>query len=78
MNSKAKKLLREALELSPPEREALAGELFESLEADDADAEVAWEEEVTRRIAELDEGKVKPIPWAQAKQMIFGDADGSP
>ncbi len=77
MTSKAKKLLDEALGLSPAEREALAGRLFDSLETDDSDAETAWQTEIERRIAELDQGQVKPIPWADAKRMIFGDADDS-
>jgi putative addiction module component (TIGR02574 family) len=33
--------------------------------------------EIERRIAELDQGKVKPIPWAQARRMIFGDKKSS-
>jgi putative addiction module component (TIGR02574 family) len=75
MTSKAKKLLDEALRLSPAEREALAGRLFDSLETDDPDAEAAWQAEIERRITELDQGKVKPIPWAEARRTIFGDAD---
>ncbi len=77
MNSKAKKLLNEALGLPPAEREALAGCLFDSLEAEDLDAEAAWQAEIERRIAELDQGKVKPIPWVKARRMIFGDSDDS-
>jgi putative addiction module component (TIGR02574 family) len=73
MSSKTKKLLEEALRLPPAEREALAGRLFDSLEKDDPGAEVAWQAEVERRIAELDQGKVKPIPWAEARRIIFGD-----
>ena len=42
MTSKAKKLLDEALQLPPGEREALAGQLFDSLASDDPDAEAAW------------------------------------
>jgi putative addiction module component (TIGR02574 family) len=74
MTSKAKKLLNEALGLPPAEREALAGRLFDSLEEHDPDAEVAWQAEIERRIAELDQGKVKPIPWDKARRMIFGDS----
>jgi putative addiction module component (TIGR02574 family) len=74
MNSKAKKLLNEALGLPPAEREALAGCLFDSLGAHDLDAEAAWQAEIDRRIAELDQGKVKPIPWVKARRMIFGDS----
>lgn len=77
MTTNAKKLLDKALRLAPAEREALAGQLFDSLETADPDAEAAWEAEIERRITELDQGKVKPIPWAEARRMIFGDADDS-
>jgi putative addiction module component (TIGR02574 family) len=77
MTTKAKKLLDEALRLTPAEREALAGQLFDSLETDDPNAEAAWQAEIERRIAELDQGKVKAIPWAEARRLIFGDVDDS-
>lgn len=77
MSAKAKELLNEAMRLPPAEREALAGELFDSLEREDPDAEAAWQVEIERRVAELDQGKVKPIPWAEARRMIFGDASDS-
>jgi putative addiction module component (TIGR02574 family) len=72
MTSKSKKLLDAALELSPAERETLAGRLFDSLQRNDPDAEAAWQAEIERRIDELDHGNVKPIPWAEAKRKIFG------
>jgi putative addiction module component (TIGR02574 family) len=77
MTSKAKKLLDEALQLSSAEREALAGQIFDSLETDDPDAEGAWQAEIERRITELDQGVVKPIPLSEARRMIFEDADDS-
>jgi hypothetical protein len=30
---------------------------------------------IGRRIAELGQGKVKAIPWAEARQLIFGGSD---
>jgi len=77
MTSKAKKLLDEALQLSPAEREVIAGQLFDSLVKEDPDAEAAWQAEIGRRIIEMDQGKVKPIPWAEARRMIFGEAEDS-
>ena len=71
MSTKAKKLLDEALRLSPAEREALAGRLFDSLETDDPDAEIAWAAEIERRISELDRGEVQAISWTEAQRMIF-------
>lgn len=71
MSTKTKQPLDVALILPPDEREALAGKLFDSLESADPDAEASWEAEIGRRIDELDQGKVKPIPWAEARRMIF-------
>ena len=73
MTFNTKKLLNEALRLPPSEREALAGQLFDSLETEDPGAEAAWQAEIERRIDELDRGAVKPIPWTEARRMIFGD-----
>jgi putative addiction module component (TIGR02574 family) len=77
MTSKAKKLLDEALRLPPADRETLASQLFDSLETEHSDAEATWQAEIERRIAELDEGKVMPVSWADARQMIFGDGDSA-
>jgi putative addiction module component (TIGR02574 family) len=74
MKSKTKKLLKEALQLEPAEREALAGKLFDSLEPADQDAEAAWRAEIERR---LDQGRVRSIPWAKARRMIFEAEDDS-
>ena len=66
-------LLKEAMELPPEARAALAGSLFDSLDDQlDEDAEVAWDAEIVRRIRELDEGKVKLVPWAEARRRLTG------
>ena len=65
------------MRLEPAEREALAGQLFDSLETADPAAEATWDAESERRIAELDQGKVKPIPWVEARRMIFEATDDS-
>ncbi len=75
MKTKVEKLLADAMELPPAEREKLAGLLFDSLAPTDPDTETAWQAEVERRLKELDEGAVKPIPWSKARRLIFGDAD---
>jgi hypothetical protein len=36
----------------------------------------AWSEEIKRRIAELDSGKVKPIPWEEARRQIAALLNG--
>jgi putative addiction module component (TIGR02574 family) len=71
MTPEISELLKKALALPPEARAALAGSLLESLEdAVDASAEEEWNQEIARRIAELDSRKVKPIPWAEARRQI--------
>jgi putative addiction module component (TIGR02574 family) len=71
MTQEVSELLKKALALPPEARAALAGSLLESLDDTvDASAEEEWNEEIARRIQELDSAKVKPIPWAEARRQI--------
>jgi putative addiction module component (TIGR02574 family) len=66
-------ILKEALKLPAEARAALAGTLFDSLdEIIDEDAESAWQMEKAVRIKEIDEKKVKLIPWVEARSQITG------
>ena len=77
MNRELSELLEKALALPPEARAALAGSLLESLdETVDASAEEEWNREIARRIQELDSGKVKPIPWAEARRQISAILNG--
>ena len=61
-------ILKEALKLAPEARAALAGTLLDSLDDTvDRDAESAWEAEILLRLKEIDEGKVKLMPWSEAQ-----------
>ncbi len=72
MNYDLKHVLEEALKLPPEARGALASHLIDSLDSSvDADAEAAWDAELTRREAELDSGKVKAVPWSEARRQIL-------
>ena len=52
-------------------RAALAGSLLVSLDTEvDEDAEAAWATELNRRVAELDSGAVKTIPWAEIRRRL--------
>jgi putative addiction module component (TIGR02574 family) len=63
--------LEKALSLPAEARPALAGSLLESLDDTvDASAEEEWNQEIARRIQELDSGNVKPIPWAEARRQV--------
>jgi putative addiction module component (TIGR02574 family) len=71
MSPEVDELLKKALALTPQERGALAASLIDSLEEGselDLDAEAAWQQEVARRMEEIDSGKVKPVPWLEVKR----------
>lgn len=73
MTPATRKLIEQALKLPPEARAALAGSLLESLDDTvDEDATEAWETEIARRVNELDDGSVKPIPWSEARRIIAG------
>jgi hypothetical protein len=55
---------KDALELAPRQRLALAEFLIESAEAADPEAEAAWEGEIRDRIRAIDEGRVTGAAYA--------------
>ena len=77
MTQEVSELLKKALALPVEARAALAGSLLESLdETVDPSAEEKWNNEIARRIAELDSGKVKPIAWSEARRQISAILNG--
>jgi len=65
-------LFEKASALSEKERATLAGLLIESLESEvDPDVEEAWRVEIERRLAELDSGAVKTVPWEVVKAKLL-------
>jgi putative addiction module component (TIGR02574 family) len=71
MTREANAILKRALTLPVPERAELASSLIESLDgAKDKSVEAAWDEEIVRRMAELDSGKVKPVSLDQARRRL--------
>jgi putative addiction module component (TIGR02574 family) len=78
MTPDVSELLKKALALPPEARAALAGSLLESLDDTvDSSAEEEWSREIARRIEDLDSGKVKPVPWAEARRQISALRNGS-
>ena len=69
MTAEVAKLLEQALSLSVEEQEALADSLISNLGSKvDEGVQAAWEEEIARRIAELDSGKAKTVPWEEVRR----------
>jgi putative addiction module component (TIGR02574 family) len=72
MTQQALDLLQKALTLPEEDRTALVRSLIESLEeVRDEDVERAWDEEIGKRIAELDSGKAKTVSWEEVRQRIY-------
>jgi putative addiction module component (TIGR02574 family) len=72
MNPDIDRLLKDALQLPPEARGALAGRLIDSLDTEvDPDVEAAWDAEITRREQEIKSGRVKLMSWAEARREIL-------
>jgi putative addiction module component (TIGR02574 family) len=64
-------LLKKALSLPVSERADLAGSLIESLDdAQDESVAAAWDEEVARRMADIDSGAVQPVSLEEARRRL--------
>jgi putative addiction module component (TIGR02574 family) len=71
MTKEAAELLKKALTLPVSERADLAGSLIESLEdTQDESVVAAWDEEVVRRMSDIDSGSVKPVALEDARRHI--------
>jgi putative addiction module component (TIGR02574 family) len=71
MTQEAADLLDKALSLPVSQRADLAGSLIESLDdTQDESVAAAWDEEVARRMADIDSGAVKPISLQEARRRL--------
>ncbi|NKC12733.1 MAG: addiction module component, family protein [Gammaproteobacteria bacterium] len=74
MSRSVAELFDEAAELAELERATLAGLLLESLEKEaDQDVEAAWEKEISRRINDIESGRVALLPWEDVKARLLGE-----
>jgi putative addiction module component (TIGR02574 family) len=72
MKTSTTDLFKQALDLDERDRATLAGLLIESLEEEpDQDLEAVWRAEVERRVAELESGDVKAVPWEEVKAKLL-------
>lgn len=71
MTEQASNLLQKALTLSEEERAELACSLIDSLDPTvDEGAASAWDQEIARRISDLDSGRAKTVPWEEVRGRI--------
>lgn len=61
------------MKLPPEARAAIAGSLLESLDTVvDADAETEWDQEIARRLKDLDAAPAHVVSWSDARRKILG------
>jgi putative addiction module component (TIGR02574 family) len=69
MTHETHELLQKALTLPDKERAELAGNLISSLDPTvDQDQDAAWQEEVVRRLHDVQSGQVDTVPWEEVRQ----------
>ena len=71
MTQDTTELLKKALALPVAERAELAGSLIESLDnTSDKSVEAAWDEEIDRRMKDLDSGGVQAVSLEEARKRL--------
>ena len=71
MTEKSQVVLEEALKLTANERAEVAEQLIASLdEAPDTNVEQAWQEEIQKRLQQIERGEVKTIPWEEVQRRL--------
>ncbi|MCE9563421.1 MAG: addiction module protein [Planctomycetes bacterium] len=75
MTTAANQLLQTLLQLTPADRAELAAQLLESLDSEiDDSASEAWDKEIQQRIEDVRSGRVKTVPWSQARVQIRSES----
>ena len=78
MSAELQAVLDAALKLPGDDREALAEQLWESLEPDLGEHPFAaeWDEEIRQRIEDVRTGKVTTVPWEEVRKLLSEDLNG--
>ena len=76
MASNPKDLYQKAMDLNDQARAELVGMLLESLDIEaEPGVEAAWLAEIEQRVAALDSGAVKSVPWSEVRSRVFASGD---
>ncbi len=75
MTSAAKKILDEALALPEEDRVTLVEALSDSLDPEGIELSPEWTAEIGDRIAQIESGAVKPVPWNEVEARIKRSLD---
>lgn len=75
MNKVVEKIVGRALQAPPKDRAVIAERLISSLDAaTDLDVEIAWQEEIRKRVEEVNKGDIDCIPWEVVRERLRGNA----
>ena len=70
MTSATTKILEDALALPKKEREVLLEALSDSLDPETVELSSQWVSEIKSRIAQIESGEAKPVPWDEVDARI--------
>jgi len=77
MTKPVQPVLAAALRLDPDARAELVAEILASLDGPaDANAEVAWDVEIERRVQAIESGEIRLEPWESVKRRLEKDLLG--
>jgi putative addiction module component (TIGR02574 family) len=72
MTEQASNLLQKALTLTDEDRAELASSLIDSLDPTvDEGTAGAWDQEIARRISDLDAGRAKTVSWDEVRSRLI-------
>jgi len=71
MGKSSQAILEEALKLPLNERAAVAEQLIQSLDPiQETEVEEAWQQEIQRRLTEMENGEATTIPWEEVQNRL--------
>jgi len=70
------RIIDQALQQPERERARIAARLISSLDqTTDLDVELAWQQEIDKRLKEIDSGAVECIPWEDVRSRLYENAN---
>ena len=74
MNKEVETILKKAMNMSQQQRAFIAEQLIESLEAKtDTDVEKEWQQEIQKRMADVNREGIVFVTWDDAKKRLRGE-----
>lgn len=74
MEKKTQDIISEAMRMPAEDRATIAENLIASLDREyDENTEVLWQDEVQKRIREIESGAVKCVPWESVRSSLKRD-----